>query len=120
MWGADVACSMTVDPSWSIKVEWGARGSGLVRAAREPQAGIGGTHAGFRDAQLAPHDVGALHERHALVVRDAPAQPLAAEATIRGDDQPLGGDVLESAADQTGDVLGRLDRLGAPYCTLAK
>ena len=42
-----------------------------------------------RADQFAPHDVRALDHRDALIVRDAPAQALAAEAAIGGDDQPL-------------------------------
>src|SRR5688500_16962959 len=81
----------------------------MASSAREPELGVAGPDAGLGQAQLAPDDVGALHERDALVVGDPPAQTLAAESAVGGDDQPLGRDVLERLADEPGDVFGRLD-----------
>src|SRR5262245_22191874 len=40
----------------------------------EPEFRIGRADARLGQAQLPPHDVGPLHERHALVVRDPAAQ----------------------------------------------
>src|SRR5262249_42392654 len=82
---------------------------GLLRTAREPEARVGGAHVRLGQAELAAHDVGALDQRDALVVRDAPAQPLAPEAAVGRDHQPLGRDVLERLLDQARHVLGRLD-----------
>src|SRR5215470_13675364 len=87
--------------------EWSdARDGGT--SAREPEARVARTHARLGQPQLAANDVGALDESDALVVRDPPAQPLAPEAAVGGDDQALGRNVLEGLPDETGDVLGRL------------
>src|SRR6202795_4340426 len=78
-------------------------------SAREPELGVARPDAGLGQAQLAADDIGALHERDALVVGDPPAQTLAAGAAVGGDHQPLGRDVLEGLPDEPGDVLRRLD-----------
>ena len=69
---------------------------------------------GFGQPELVAHDVGALDERDAFVIGDAAAQPLAAEAAIGGNDQPLGRNVFEGLSDQLSDMLGRLSEADLP------
>src|SRR5262245_49479020 len=100
---------MTTLAASSAQVRAGPIGSRpLPGAAGEIETGIRGANAGLREAQLPADDVGALDEGDTLVVRDPAAQPLAPEAAIGRDDQPLGRNVLERLANQPGHVLGRL------------
>src|SRR5581483_6607422 len=97
--------------TWSLLVIDGRRGMvfSLVSHACEVQLRICGAHMRFGQAELAPHDVGAFHHRHALIMSDAPAQAFAAEATVGGDHQLLGRNEFQRAADQAGHVFGWFD-----------
>src|SRR5262245_8141361 len=77
--------------------------------AGEIERPISRAYTGFREAQLATDDVGALDEGNTLVVGDAPTEPFAAKATVSGNHEPLGRDILQGLADQPSDVFRGLD-----------
>ena len=66
---------------------------------------VGGEAVGDRQTELAPHDIGALHQRDDLVEGVTPAHAFTPHAAIGADDQPFDRDVLERAANVIGDLL---------------
>src|SRR5437016_10725741 len=63
------------------------------------QLRIRGRDIGRGQSQLAAHDVAALGDGAGLVKSDIAVAPLPAEATIAGQNQTLGGNVLQSFAN---------------------
>src|SRR5512134_3703552 len=79
------------------------------RLGDEGVAAVGREALRLRQAEVLAHHVRAEDERHHLVLRVAAAHALAPHAAIGADDEPLGRDVLQRAADQGGHFLGPLD-----------
>jgi hypothetical protein len=73
----------------------------------EGETRVGGAALRLRQAELAPYEVRAAHDRNHLVEGDPAAHAPTAEAAVRGEDQPLDRDVLQGFLISAATCSGR-------------